>query len=97
MDLAQTLLEDSEGDRDGTYGQIGKSTCSRSFPCSINLFLRCLNSTWQDHPPKHEILKHHLKSQMHDRGQGRRPTDRQRVRFEGIPLEDAQALENYNI
>jgi len=45
IDLAQTLLEDSEGDADGTYGQIGKSTCSRSFSCSIDLFLRCLDST----------------------------------------------------
>lgn len=74
MNLAQTPLEDSEGDGDGTYGQIGKFTCSRSFPCSIDLFLRCLNTTWQDHPPEHEILKHHLRSQMHDLRQGRRLT-----------------------
>lgn len=66
----------TQGDGDETYGQIGKSTCSPSFSCSIDLFLRCLDPTWQDHPPVHEILKHHLRNQMHDRGQGRRPTRR---------------------
>jgi large subunit ribosomal protein L40e len=94
MDLAQTLLEDSESDGGGIDEQIGKSTCSRSISCGADLFLRCLDPTWQLHPPEHEILKHtiyEVKRMIADK-EGV-PPNGQRLRFGGIPLEDARTLE----